>query len=347
MKTFRFLISAAVIAVAASQAAAPADACTRVVYHGEKGMVAIGRSLDWKTPIPTNLWVYPRGMKKMSHNLPGAFSWTSKYGSVYAVGYDAGVTEGMNEVGLTVNSLFCKGTVYAAPDAKGAPMSLSVFPAWLLDLCGTTQEAVDLLRSTDFVISGSTFDKGTTATLHFGITDRSGKTAIVEFENGVMHIYDDVSVPVLTNDPVWPSMNAINDYWKKVGGEHMLPGTVKSPDRFVRADFFDHNVTRTADPDLAVTITRSIVMNCSVPYLYTVESEPNVSSTQWRSIALPTKLRYYYDVVTRLGVVYVDLEKLNLNPGAPVLKLDMETLPDMAGCANHHLKRVKPFDPAY
>ena len=41
-----------------------------------------------------------------------AVSWTSKYGAVYAVGYDGGVTEGMNEKGLVVNGLFCKGTVY-------------------------------------------------------------------------------------------------------------------------------------------------------------------------------------------------------------------------------------------
>ena len=50
-------------------------------------------------------------MVKQSHSMSGAISWTSKYGAVYAVGYDGGVTEGMNEKGLVVNGLFCKGTV--------------------------------------------------------------------------------------------------------------------------------------------------------------------------------------------------------------------------------------------
>lgn len=44
-------------------------------------------------------------------------------------------------------------------------------------------------------------------------------------------------MPVMTNDPPYPQMMAIEDYWEKVGGANMLPGTVKSPDRFVRGTF--------------------------------------------------------------------------------------------------------------
>ncbi len=54
------------LAVAAMSAAAPhADACSRVVYHGDNGLMIVGRSLDWKTPIPTNIYVYPRGMASL------------------------------------------------------------------------------------------------------------------------------------------------------------------------------------------------------------------------------------------------------------------------------------------
>ncbi len=38
--------------------------CTRVVYSGSNGMVATGRSMDWKTDMHSNLWVFPRGMKR-------------------------------------------------------------------------------------------------------------------------------------------------------------------------------------------------------------------------------------------------------------------------------------------
>ena len=33
--------------------------CTRVVYSGTNGMVATGRSMDWKTEMHSNLWAFP------------------------------------------------------------------------------------------------------------------------------------------------------------------------------------------------------------------------------------------------------------------------------------------------
>ena len=38
--------------------------CTRVVYSGTNGMVATGRTMDWKTDMHSNLWVFPRGMER-------------------------------------------------------------------------------------------------------------------------------------------------------------------------------------------------------------------------------------------------------------------------------------------
>lgn len=325
-----------------------AAACTRVVYHGTDSLFVVGRSLDWKTPIPTNLYVYPRGMKKQGAASPLGINWTSKYGAVYAVGYDGGVTEGMNEKGLVVNGLFCKGTVYNNEVTQNyPPISMAMFVAWMLDNCATTDEVVNMLETTDFSIEGATFDGGTVSALHWGITDRSGKTAILEFDHGVVKIYDPGDKWAMTNDPTWPQMEAIVNYWDKIGGVHMLPGTVSSPDRCVRGNFFVHHVEQTADTDLAVSITRSIMVNVSVPYTYLIEGEPNVSSTQWRSYSDLKDLRYYYDIVTNPGYYYIDLQKCDLRPGAKVMKLDATVRADYTGEANGHMKPSKPFTPMY
>ena len=106
------LFYCSVAAVSVASVAPSASACSLVDYSGTDSLHIVGRSLDWKTPIPTNLYVYPRGIAKVGSDLPGAVSWTSRYGAVYAVGYDGGVTEGMNEKGLVVNGLLCKGTIY-------------------------------------------------------------------------------------------------------------------------------------------------------------------------------------------------------------------------------------------
>lgn len=333
-----------------------AGACTRVLYAGDSTAVAserlriVGRSLDWKTPIPTNIYVYPRGMEKVGSDTPDAVKWTSKYGAVYAVGYDGGVTEGMNEMGLVINGLFCKGTVYSNAETEGRPsMSLAVFIAWLLDTNATTPEVVEVLRRHEFSISGATFDGGTVSTLHWGVTDAEGRSAIFEFEHGDINIYQGVDdeMPVMTNDPNFPQMTAIDNYWIKVGGVNMLPGTVKSPDRFVRAHYFDTHVAKTDDPDLGLAICRSVLMNVSVPYHYTVETEPNVSSTQWRSFSDIRSRRYYFDIVTNLGVYYVDLNECDLRPGAPVMKLDTDKSAGYLGDATRHLHRSAPFTPMY
>ncbi|MCC8114455.1 MAG: linear amide C-N hydrolase [Bacteroidales bacterium] len=349
------------LAIAGFFAIQKADACSRVVYEGDttetevpntpqtpNALHIVGRSLDWKTPIPTNLFVYPRGMKKKSNDKGKCIEWTSKYGSVYAVSYNSGITEGLNEKGLSINGLFCKGTVYNSERQADKPyMSLAVFVAWMLDQCATTQEVIDLVKAQDFHITGATFDGGTVSTLHWGVTDPSGDTALLEFHDGQLNIYQGFDMPVLTNDPTWPQMNAINDYWQKVGGANMLPGTVKSPDRFVRGYFFDHNVQHVSDRNVALAIVRSILANVSVPYLYTVDSDPNVSSTQWRSFSNLRDRLYYFDVVTNLGLVYVDLSKCDLNPGASVLYWDTTAHPEAVGDITAQMEKVQPFTPMY
>lgn len=349
MKSLRTLVMATALMASATPLLTPnADACSRILYQGNDSLYIVARSLDWKTPIPTNLYVYPRGMAKVSSDQPEHISWISKYGSVYAVGYDGGVTEGMNEKGLVVNGLFCKGTVYNAPESqKKVQMSLAVFVEWLLDLNSTTDEVVKVLKQWNFDIQGATFDGGTVSALHWGVTDASGKSVIFEFNEGKINVYDMGDYLAMTNDPKWPEMTAIIDYWDNVGGKNMLPGTVRSSDRCVRGNYFAHHVKKTGDADLGASIARSVVMNASVPYSYEISGEPNLSSTQWRSLSNTRDKRYYFDIVTNPGMFYVDLNKVNLKKGAPVLKLDTSKSSHLVGDVTKEFKKSAPFKPMY
>lgn len=334
--------------MASAMVPAKSDACTRVIYHGADSLYVIGRSLDWKTPIPTNLYVYPAGIKKQGSSSANGINWTSKYGAVYAVGYDGGVTEGMNEKGLSINGLFCKDAIYANPEGENnPPISLAMIVAWLLDNCATTDEVRDLIKNTPFKIEGATFDGGTVSTLHWGVTDASGKSIIFEFDKGNLKIYDPGDFRAMTNDPQWPSMTAIMTYWDKIGGKNMLPGTVSSADRCVRANYFAHHVNPVVEGDLGVAITRSVLVNSSVPYTYNIAGEPNLSSTQWRSYANLRDKTYYFDIVTNPGYYYVDLKKCDLTAKGKILKLNTEISSDLVGDVTERFEKSDGFTPMY
>lgn len=345
MKLFRFI--AAGILAAASWAAS--EACTRVVYLGDDGQVLVGRTLDWRTPIPTNLYVYPQGVEKTSMPKAPYLKWRAKYGSVIAVGYDGGVTEGMNEKGLVMNGLFCKGTIYKiATGSDNTPvMSLAMIVSYFLDNFATVSEARTWLEENQFGIFGQAFDGGTVSTLHWALTDLTGETMVMEYVDGKLTLHSGRDLQVLTNDPPLPQMQAINNYWKGVGGTNMMPGGVKSADRFVRASFFIGHVPTNVDYDTALGSLESIMGTVSVPYGYEIEGEPNVSSTQWRSVADANGGKYYFHFATSTGDFWIDLGRLRLNPGAPILKLDTARYPRITGCANDYLEKSPGFTPMW
>ena len=349
MKLIKSALVALSIIVASNM---PSNACSRVVFLGDSttNYVMVGRTLDWRTPIPTNLYVYPSGIKKQSMPSGPMLTWTSKYGTVLAVGYDGGVTEGMNDQGLVMNGLFCKGTIYKeaiGPDNKTPVMSLAVLVSFFLDNFATVEEADQWLKQNEFAIFGKTFDGGTVSTLHWALTDKSGMTLVMEYQNGQMDIYKSRDMKVLTNDPPMPQMKEINNYWKQIGGVNMLPGTVRSSDRFVRASFFINHVPTNADYTSALASLSSIMGTVSVPYGYEIEGEPNVSSTQWRSISDAPGNKYYFKLAYATADFWIDLNKLMLSPGKPILKLDTSKYSELSGCVNSHLKESKGFTPMW
>lgn len=346
MRTLKLIAAAALsLSVWAS-----ADACSRVVYNGDKGIVLVGRTLDWKTPIPTNIYVYPRGIEKESMPTGPRLQWRSVYGSVVAVGYDGGITEGMNEMGLCMNGLFCKGSVYKeAPqgDPKMPVVSLAMLVGYFLDNFATVDEVDAWLKTNEFALFGKTFDGGTVSLLHWALTDRTGDTLIMEYTDGNLSTYRGKEYKVLTNDPQVPKMQAINAYWEGIGGINMLPGTVKSPDRFVRASFFINHVPNDFDFPEALGCIESIMGTVSVPYGYLIQGEPNVSSTQWRSVCDLTGGRYYFKFADSTGDFWVDLGRLRLHPGAPILKFDTAKHKYLTGEVDKYLEQSPGFKPMW
>ena len=63
--------------------------CTRAVYQGPEATTITVRSMDWKSDLGSNLWIFPRGMQRTGAVPGGGITWTAKYGSVIATAFEA------------------------------------------------------------------------------------------------------------------------------------------------------------------------------------------------------------------------------------------------------------------
>ena len=325
MNRLKRLIIALAVVVTVVQASW-VGACTRAVYLGPDDRVLTGRSMDWKLPMVSNLWVFPRGMQRDGAAGSRSVQWTSRYGSLAVSGYDISTADGMNEAGLVVNLLWEVEATYPEDDGKTPRISLAVFPQYMLDRYATVAEAVDDLRENPVQVAGGEVPvgpPGRAATVHLSMSDASGDSAIIEFVDGEMIIWHDRSYQVMTNEPTYDRQLAIREYWQGVNPREFLPGTVRATDRFVRASFYINAVEQTADARRAAASVFSVIRQTSVPWGISVADQPNLSTTRWRVVADHLDRRYYVESVVSPSVFWVDLDKLDFSAGAAVLKLDL------------------------
>lgn len=299
------------------------EACSRAVYLGPDSMTVTGRTMDWAEDLHTNLYLFPRGIERRGADTDNTVFWTSKYGSLSAAGYDIGIADGMNEVGLVANLLFLPESVYERPGDKRPVMGLSIWTQYVLDNFATVDEAVAELSKQAFRIDAPDLPGGKQSRLHLAVSDPSGDSAIFEYIDGELTIHHGRQYQVMTNSPVYDRQLAVNDYWTQIGGLSMLPGTNRSSDRFVRASFYINAVEQSADPKIAVPTVLSVMRNVSVPYGISTPDKPYIASTRWRSVCDQKNRVYYFEPTLAMQTFWVDLKAVDLAKGTPerVLRL--------------------------
>ena len=303
-------------ALAVAVAACPGAAwpCTRIVYLGRDGDVVTARSMDWTNDIATNLWIFPKGMRRTGEAGARSLAWTSRYGSVIASGYDVSTTDGLNEAGLAANLLWLVESQYPRPDPAKPGLSIAAWAQYVLDNFATVQEAVDALRQEPFTLVTDRVPGETRlATLHLSMSDATGDSAIVEYIDGRQVIHHGRTYQVMTNSPVFDQQLALAEYWKQVGGTAMLPGTNRSADRFARASFYLGAVPKARDPVGALASVFSIIRNVSVPYGITTPDQPNISSTRWRTVADQKRKLYFFESALTPNTFWVDLNRIDFS----------------------------------
>lgn len=324
-----------------------ADACTRVLHVSkDHKYVVTGRNMDWFMRYPTTLWKFPRGMVRSGLTKENPLKWTSKYGSIATVQTAEGqsaTSDGMNEKGLAANLLYLTETEYPKRDRKIKGLASSAYLQYLLDNFATVSEAVEALKKGDFQIVPVPIP-GTDKlpSMHISLSDAKGDSAIIEFLHGDVVIHHSKAYQVMTNSPVFEQQLALTAYWDEIDGDRFLPGTRKSPDRFVRATYYNNKLPEAKTYRDAIAGVMSVMRNTSSPFGAPDPDKPNISTTVWRTIADHKNLVYFFESTISYGALWVDYKKFDFSKGTPVKMLDADS--GLVGNASDKFKVSKPIE---
>jgi choloylglycine hydrolase len=349
----RAVIRAAAVGVVSASLvlapAAPVSACTRILWNDNKLAVVVGRTMDWPESTEPVLTVFPRGMRRDGGKLgpatvvaENAARWTSRYGSVVTTIYGIGTADGMNEKGLGAHMLFLVATDFGPRDPARRGVQAGLWAQYLLDNAATVAEALELMQQIQPVLVTV---QGHRSTVHLAIEDATGDSAIVEFIDGKPRVHHGRQFTIMTNDPPFDQQlaNLARFDFTDATRETPLPGNVNPLDRFVRASFFLKKLPEPKNEREAIAGILAIARNASVPFGAPNYAPGTLYNTEYRTALDLTNRRYFFELTTSPNVVWVDLARFNLAPGAPVKVLDPDNV-ELSGNVSSRFRTAKaPF----
>lgn len=326
-----------------------AFACTDFQLKSLDGAVVVGRSMEFAMGMNSEVVVYPRGQKAQSQTPEGkkGLGWTSKYGflALNALGMKEAVVDGINEAGLSVEFLWFTESRYSTNTNKDFLMVTDLGP-WILGNFSTVDEVKEKLTGLP-VVGAYVPELKSVPGFHAAVHDAQGNNLVVEFINGKTMIYDN-PIGVMTNKPTfdWQLTNLRNyvnltpfdqentlirgQKFEEAGsgsGWKGLPGDWTPPSRFVRTAMMVNSANQPKNALEAVNLAEHILNANDIPLgvIKTQKADPNlVDYTQWVVIKDLTNRSLYYRSYQDLTLKRVDLNRLNLAPGAEMKTLRLE-----------------------
>ena len=171
----------------------------------------------------------------------------------------------------------------------------------------------------DVVVWGETVPQlGSFAPLHYVVHDASGKSIVIEYVDGKLHVYDN-TVGVLTNSPTYEwhiqnlrnyvNLTAVNAKPVKIGnvtyagtgqgsGLHGLPGDPTPPSRFVMAAATAYLADKPKDAAEALIVAEHLINRVDIPKGlvrdYSQGGKPMGDYTQWTTFRDHANKIYYW-----------------------------------------------------
>ena len=191
------------------------DACTGITLQAKDGSVVVARTVDWHGDEMNSMYVIaPRGHTQTSLSPDGkmdGLKFTSVYGYVgLAVQIPDFVIDGTNEAGLSAGLFYFPDYgEYPKYNSGNKANSIADFElvAWMLSRFSTIEQIKDAIKN----VTVTNIDPSA-STVHWRITDATGKQVVLEFINGEAHFYDS-KVGAISNSPGYPwHITNLNNY---------------------------------------------------------------------------------------------------------------------------------------
>ena len=337
MKSHKMLFAAVATSLAITQAQ-DSIACTGITLHAKDKSIVVGRTIDWSGTEMNNMYVIvPRDYTQRSVLPNGQFAgmqFSSVYGYVgLAVEEPQFVIDGTNEAGLSAGLFYFpaygKYQPYN-PDNDATSIADFQLVSWMLSRFATIDEVKEAIKDVHVI----NIDKRA-STVHWRITDKSGKQVILEIVDGKPTFYDS-KIGVLANSPGYPwHLTNLNNYVNlapgnagptKMGpitlnpfgggsGFLGLPGDFTPPSRFVRAAFLSqYSLQRANGYDTSMQAFH-LLNNFDVPLgpQFPVGKAPNdmPSATQWTIVTDLTGGIIYYHTMFNRTIRSIDMNNID------------------------------------
>ena len=324
------------------------EACSVFSVSAKDKTIISGRTMEFGHDMGYALIVVPRGKSFVSPVPEGAnpAKWTTRYGyvGINAMGKEDGISDGLNEAGLSFSLLWYDGDMqWQSVSAKDKTPALAniVFGSWVLGNFGSVNEAAGAIAKVKVFGHKNPELGGAVLPGHFILHDASGDCVVIEYEQGQVHVYENplgimTNAPNfpwmltnlrnyvgMTNDQVLPGIFGGKTYPSTGHGAGMfgLPGDLTPPARFVRMAV----MTKFADPqdnaDGLLNQAQHIVSALHIVRGMAVDRDAQgkviaSETTQWSSFRDLTNRVYYYRTYDNFNLRKIDLKKLDFSARA-------------------------------
>jgi choloylglycine hydrolase len=340
-------------------------ACSSFKVKAQDGSIIIGRSMEGGDVFEGEIAVFPQEFE-FAARLPGdkkGMSFKTKYGIVSVIGFgkEDGITDGMNEAGLSVGNLLLPGFAeYQVLTPENASHALAHWQVatWLLSSFATVDEVRSAIQNVVVYLDTSK-DIPLPIPLHYIVNDAKGGSIVIEYVKGKLNVYNN-PIGVATNSPPfdWQLINLrnysnltnLNVETLKLGnyevtplgqgsGLHGIPGDFTPPSRFVRITALLYSALPPKDAKSGVNLAFHILNAVDIPVGAAAEKTDDgkfyYDQTVWTTAHDLTNKIFYYRTYENLNIRKIDMKQLNFS-GFSVKRFPMkggEPVIDMTGLA--------------